>query len=126
MIYVGFFLGYDFTQIFKTMPEDRAKQVFDNEAIEKRKAKEQLEKYGKNRGRKRRPPPFPAEITAPDGTRWQFDLLPPMRRLKIRPRPCLRPECDKNTRCKHVSGLNSKKYPWMWICDAGPFFNHHS
>lgn len=123
-VFAGFFLGYDFAQLLSTLPASRGAMIYSDAGIESRKR----EKTVKN-GHEFRPPPFPAEVWAPSGqtaadykgnvlpvTAWQFDLLPPQRRLCIRPRFC---QCDpeKGTLCEHVSGQ-----PWMWICDAGPFF----
>jgi hypothetical protein len=92
--FVGFFLGYDFTQIFKTLPEDRARMLLTTEGIAARKHR----LVGK--------PPHPVEY---DG--WQFDLLG-NKRLRLRPKGC---ECPNATcECKHD--------PWMYVCDVGPFF----
>src|SRR6202167_6027875 len=37
--YVGFFLGYDFTQLLKTLPEDRARMLLTEKGINARKRK---------------------------------------------------------------------------------------
>lgn len=92
--YVGFFLGYDFTQIFKTLPESRAEIL--------------LTRSGRAKRRHRIPhlPPHPVECRG-----WHFDILA-HKRLRIRPKSCT---CEYAT-CKH------KHAPWMYICDTGGFF----
>lgn len=66
-IFVGFYLGYDFTQWFRTMPEDRARMLLSSEGIATRqRMHDHL-------------PPFPVTI---DG--WHMDCLG-TRRLKLRP-----------------------------------------
>src|SRR5690348_11255371 len=96
--FCGFFLSYDFNQLFKTLPEERAATLLTAEGRAKRKRR------GKN------PAPWPVECEG-----WEFDLLG-MKRLKIRPKTC---ECLRQRgkkMCKH------KPKPWMYICDTGPFF----
>jgi hypothetical protein len=92
--YVGFVLGYDFTQWFKTLPEGRAEIL--------------LTRQGRAKRRHRRPhlPPHPVECQG-----WQFDILA-HKRLRIRPKLC---NCEFATcKCEHA--------PWMYICDTGAFF----
>lgn len=97
--YVGFYLGYDFTQIFKTLPEDKAWALLTTEGRAVRKHRIP----GKA--------PHPVECQGVDGKTWQFDILG-MKRLRIRPKTC---QCPFPTcKCKHK--------PWMYICDAGGFF----
>ncbi len=92
--FVGFFLGYDFTQMFRTLPEDRAWMLLTTEGNALRKHRVE----GKA--------PHPVEC---DG--WQFDILG-MKRLRIRPKRC---DCPVPTcKCKHS--------PWMYVCDVGSFF----
>lgn len=93
--FVGFFLGYDFTQWLKGLPEDKAWFLL----TEPGKALRQR-KRGKN------PTPFPVRC---DG--WEFDILG-MKRLKIRPW------------CGHLPTEHCKcaKERWMYICDVGGFF----
>jgi hypothetical protein len=97
--YVGFFLGYDFTQIIKTMPEDRARMLLTDRGINARKRT----RSGKNNK------PFPVRY---DG--WEFDMLPG-RRLQIRPQVCHCLETGKRS-CAHIQP------DWMYVCDAGPFW----
>lgn len=89
--FIGFCLGYDFTQILKSMPEERVRMLITSEGIAKRKHRVP--------GRE----PHPVEY---DG--WQFDILG-TKRLKIRPKlcGCFYPTC----KCAKAS--------WMFICDTG-------
>jgi len=92
--FVGFFLGYDFTQMFRTLPEDKAWMLLTNEGRALRKHRIE----GKQ--------PHPVQY---DG--WHFDTLA-MKRLRIRPKVC---DCPVPTcGCTHK--------PWMYICDVGSFF----
>lgn len=92
--YVGFYLGYDFTQILKSLPEGRARMLLTAEGMAVRKHRIP----GKQ--------PHPVECEG-----WHFDMLG-SKRLRIRPKGC---DCE-NATCKH------KHDPWMYICDVGPFF----
>lgn len=100
--YVGFYLGYDFTQMFKTLPEDRARLLLTKEGREKRKFRPKSP-TAPVRGK----PPHPVEY---DG--WQFDMLA-MKRLRIRPKTC---------NCRNATCPCKGKAPWMYICDGGSFF----
>lgn len=88
--YAGFFLGYDFTQWFRTLPQDRAAMLLTagGRALRSRRAPG-TEHLG----------PFPVRC---DG--WEFDILG-MKRFKLRREP-----------------LVGEKVPWMYINDAGAFF----
>ena len=96
--FVGFFLGYDFTQIFRTLPEDKAWMLLTTEGRELRRHRIP----GKT--------PHPVEYQG-----WHFDILA-NKRLRIRPKNC---ECPTAT-CPKGSGCKSK--PWMYVCDVGSFF----
>lgn len=104
--YVGFFLGYDFTQIFKTLPEGRARMLLTKEGRKKREFRDV--RYGTLQSKKAfGMAPHPVEHEG-----WQFDILG-MKRLKIRPKTCT---CEVATcKCKG-------KAPWMYVCDVGSFF----
>lgn len=69
-VYVGFFLGYDFAQWVRTMPESRGRMLYDKKEIAKRRRV----RSGGNTV------PFPVYIDE-----WECDVLPG-RRFKIRPR----------------------------------------
>lgn len=92
--FVGFFLGYDFTQMFRTLPEDKAWMLLTTEGRALRKHRIP----GKS--------PHPVEY---DG--WQFDCLA-NKRLRIRPKGC---DCP-------VPTCGCKQAPWMYVCDVGSFF----
>lgn len=92
--FVGFFLGYDFTQMFRSLPEDKAWMLLTTEGRALRKHRIQ----GK--------PPHPVQH---DG--WQFDCLA-NKRLRIRPKDC---DCE-------VATCGCKFRPWMYVCDVGSFF----
>src|ERR1700753_785917 len=93
--YAGFFLGYDFTQMFRSLPESRSRLLLTREE----RALRRHVIPGK--------PPHPVQCG-----KWQFDILG-NKRLRIRPKTC---GCLEAT-CQ----CNGKK-PWMYICDTGPFF----
>lgn len=92
--YVGFYLGYDFTQIFRTMRENRARKLLTKEGIASR-----------------RNPKYPGMSLPVESDGWQFDLLS-NRRLRIRPKVC---------KCQ-ISMCKCPKPGWMYICDSGGFF----
>lgn len=96
--FVGFFLGYDFNQTFKTLPQERAAMLLTDVGRAKRKRR------GKN------PSPWPVDC---DG--WQFDMLG-MKRLKLRPRAC------EHRAERGVKACECKQNPWMYVCDVGGFF----
>lgn len=91
--FVGYFLGYDFSQWLKSLSLHEAKMLFTAEGIAARQRKG--EAAGKNTV------PWPVYVD----DRWEIDLLG-MKRFKLRPAKKYR---DKNT-------------PWLYICDVGPFF----
>lgn len=97
--FVGFFLGYDFTQWFASLPESRARMLLTAEGRKSRTRRDL-------RNPALRLPPHPVNYGP-----WQFDMLG-TKRLKIRRRDC---ECILSV-CEHVKG------PWMYICDVGAYF----
>ena len=68
-VYAGFYLGYDFTQWLKQLPEERAWYLFTKQGI----ARRERTKSGGNRQ------PFPVRWK-----HWEFDILG-MKRFKLRP-----------------------------------------
>jgi hypothetical protein len=64
-VYVGFFLGYDFTQWLKLLPEDRARILFHPELRARKRSGANLT-------------PFPVQYAG-----WEFDILG-MKRFKLR------------------------------------------
>jgi len=104
--YVGFFLGYDFSQIFKTLPEERARMLLTKQGRQAR-AHREMKNGALQAGGRPGMPPHPVEY---DG--WQFDMLG-MKRLRLRPKRC---DCDvPSCKCKD-------KPSWMYVCDVGSFF----
>lgn len=93
--FVGFFLGYDYAQILKTLPYDRARMLFSaaGQALRKHRLP------GKE--------PHPVECD-----RWQFDILG-SKRLRIRPKRCT---------CTFATCKCEGKASWMYLCDVGPFW----
>lgn len=92
--YVGFYLGYDFTQIFKTLPEDRARIL--------------LTRNGRTLRTHRIKGKAPHPVNVGE---WQIDILG-NKRLRLRPKECT---------CL-IASCTCAKRPWQYICDAGPFF----
>jgi len=98
--YVGFFLGYDFTQWLKTIPKQRAESLLTSKGIAQRARK--------NSGANKRP--FPVHIGDEDNPwSWEIDTLA-MKRFTLRPGTGLPPGLGKNTNRA------------MIICDTGAFF----
>jgi hypothetical protein len=85
-VYVGFYLGYDFSQWIRTLPENVARSLLSEEGIRKRK---RMTHDGINL------PPTPVLFGS-----WEFDILG-SKRFKLRK-------------------FGTKT--WMYINDAGPFF----
>jgi len=99
--YVGYFLGYDFTQWIRTLSQNRAESLWTPHGIARRKRG----KSGPN------PTPFPVYVGDDENPyQWEIDTLG-MRRFKIR---------------KGLGKWSSAESPndakWMHICDAGSFF----
>lgn len=67
-VFVGYYLGYDFTMWLKGLPEERARMLLTEEGIAKRKPK----------SKRRNPTPFPVEWEG-----WEFDALG-LKRFKLR------------------------------------------
>jgi hypothetical protein len=93
--FIGYFLGYDFSQWLKSISLHEARGLFTQDGINKRKRT----KSGGN------PKPFPVYIDGDDKTaRWEVDMLG-MKRFQLRP------------------GIKYRQDDsWLFICDVGPFF----
>lgn len=96
--FIGFYLGYDFSQWLKTLPFNRAYYLVTKEGIAKRK------KRSPNRF------PFPVEYRG-----WEFDILD-KKRFKFRKCYC---QCEDTWNC---AKRKCERGPWMNICDSGPFY----
>lgn len=92
-VWCGFFLGYDFTQWLKLLPQHKAERLFHPEMRPRNPV------LNKETGELEDNPLGPWPVTW-DG--WEFDILG-MKRFK------LRPEFPADSK-------------WMYICDAGSFF----
>jgi hypothetical protein len=88
-VYVGYFLGYDWSQILRDLSEQAARLLITDQGVKSRQ----------RRGGKGRPP-WPVRWQG-----WEIDGLG-LRRIKLRPEP----QSPRD------------KVPWMYICDAGAFF----
>jgi hypothetical protein len=106
--FVGFYLGYDFSQWLKTMPESRGNLLFHPFGIAKRMPRNPELRY-----------PFPVIVD----NRWEIDFLG-MKRFKLRPhvKKALWPETVVNHNDGTQSVKKSHPFKWMYINDAGPFF----
>lgn len=112
--FVGFYLGYDFSQWLKSLPAGRGDALFHPYGIQRRMPRNKDLKY-----------PFPVTID----NRWDIDFLG-LKRMKLRPHVPrkLYPECDKThttlNQIEECAAGRHKKHPhkWMYINDAGPFF----
>lgn len=91
-VYTGYYLGYDWSQWLRTLPEHAGLMLFTPEGRRKRTPRNaDRAKWG----------PFPVREGA-----WEFDLLTD-RRFKLRRREYM---------------PDGKRWPWMYICDVGAFF----
>jgi hypothetical protein len=98
--YVGFFLGYDFTQWLRSVPPSRAHSLLMADGIAKRARR--------NSGQNRRP--FPVHL-GDNQTQWAWEMdTLAMKRFSIRPGTGLPP------------GLGKNSNKAMVICDTGAFF----
>lgn len=112
--FVGFFLGYDFSQWLKSMPASRGDSLFHPVGIQKRMPKNAEMKY-----------PFPVVVD----NRWDFDFLG-MKRLKLRPhvKKSMWPQCQVNHKVPEqieecaAGKHNRHPYKWMYVNDSGAFF----
>lgn len=103
--YVGFYLGYDFNEWLKSLPETAAWRLL----TEKGKASRLVPGGDNKKGRRTH---YPVRL---DG--WEFDMLG-FKRLTIRPMIC---DCKDPNRDSYLE-CNHRQLPNMYICDAGPFF----
>ncbi|MGH7744514.1 MAG: hypothetical protein ACREQ5_06790 [Candidatus Dormibacteria bacterium] len=93
-VYIGFFLGYDFSQWLRTLPEKQAWQLLHKEGVEKRKRKES----GGN------PVPYPVRVWGERGN-WEIDILG-AKRFKLRP----------------AVPKGEDRQPWLYVNDTGGYW----
>lgn len=104
--FVGFFLGYDFTHWLRSLSDGRAWKLLHKDGIVSRTRK------GDDN-----PRPWPVRYGE-----WEFDILANKRFML---RPFVKYEDVPEVVVNHKDGTASTKKmprPWMYICDAGPFF----
>jgi len=112
--FVGFFLGYDFSQWLKSLPSSRGDSLFHPYGIGKRMPKNPDLKY-----------PFPVIVD----NRWDIDFLG-MKRFKLRPhvKKDMYPACQIEHKTPEMVELcatgahNRHPYEWMYVNDSGAFF----
>ena len=121
-VFVGFFLGYDFTCWLKTIPEHAAKALLTIEGMARRQPAEGSTRYDawpvrdghwSYRNGKR----------AQHDAKWEFDILPGNKRFRLR--PYVPYEQVPTHIVTHKDGTQEEKKvarPWLYICDTGPFF----
>lgn len=103
--FCGYYLGYDFNMWLRLLPRDRAYYLLTENG---RRQRQRVCKCPRNtRCGHKRLPPHSVEYGG-----WQFDILG-YKRFKLRPKIC---ECRTPT-CKCQGQAR-----WMYINDAGPFF----
>lgn len=109
-VFIGFFLGYDFGQWFRMLPEDRARLLYSPEL-----------RKGQRRSGKRMPDPVVWEG-------WEIDILN-NRRFKLHPHQhvksqyhttCVNRTCDYDFGPR--PGPDRKAQSPMYICDTGSFW----
>lgn len=111
--FVGFFLGYDFSQWLKSLPASRGDSLFHAYGISKRMPNNPEMRF-----------PWPVRYGG-----WEFDFLG-MKRFKLRPhiRKEFWPQCEVAHKTRELieecatGKHNRHPHEWMYICDAGPFF----
>lgn len=103
--FAGYYLGYDFNMWLRLLPRDRAYYLLSNPGRAKRQRVCRC-KRGANCGHNRLAP-HPVEYRG-----WQFDILG-FKRFRLRPKSC---------QCRTVTCSCTGQASWMYINDAGPFF----
>lgn len=102
-VFGGYYLGYDFAQWVRTMPESRGRALYDPKEIAKRRRN----RAGGNHT------PFPVYVDD-----WECDVLPG-RRFRLRPSPKIRPDpkwmyiCDVGSffQRSFLSAINPADWP---------------
>lgn len=112
--FVGFFLGYDFSQWLKSMPASRGNSLFHPTGIKLRQPRNENQRF-----------PFPVYVD----NRWTIDMLG-MKRFKLRPhvKKSMWPQCQLNHKKPEqieecaTGAHNRHPYKWMYVNDGGSFF----
>jgi DNA polymerase type B, organellar and viral len=94
--YVGFYLGYDFDRWLRTMPQNKVAKLLTDEGKKSRISKSDV---------------LHGLVLPVDLGEWQIKMIG-KKLFQFRKRTCY---CDTYF-CEHPKGK------WMFICDAGPFF----
>lgn len=103
--FAGYYLGYDFNMWLRLLPRDRAYYLLSPEGRAKR---QRVCRCRNNKNCKHtRLAPHPVEYHG-----WQFDILG-YKRFRFRPKSC---------KCPVASCACVGKEQWMYINDAGAFF----
>lgn len=105
--FVGYFLGYDFAQWLKSLPDHRGYMLLHKDGIAQRMPQSEFLHF-----------PFPVHFGD-----WEFDILA-AKRFKLR--PYVKRDQYIESVVTHKDGTQSvtKTHPhkWMFICDTGSFF----
>ena len=97
--YVGFYLGYDYNQWYRTLPERTAWELLTIPG-----------RAGRRPQYKGNPAAIPVRAEG-----WEFDMMG-FKRLAVRPQVCTCRNPVSRVECEHVQN------PWAYLCDAGAFF----
>jgi hypothetical protein len=113
-IFCGFYLAYDWGQWLRTLPEERARLLLSKDGISHRTdvARERIRRgqehaLAAGKIEKVSVPKHVIPVPVDYLGKWQFDYLPG-KRFKLRQIP--------------PKGSKSEDHPWMWICDAGGYY----
>lgn len=103
--FAGYYLGYDFNMWLRLLPRDRAAYLLTEDG--KRKRQRVCTCGNSGRCAHSRIAPHAVEYR-----NWQFDILG-FKRFRLRPKTC---------QCRQVTCKCPDQAGWMYINDAGPFF----
>jgi hypothetical protein len=97
--FVGFYLGYDYNQWYRTLPERTAWELLTPAGRALRRPQ-----YKGN------PAAIPVRCSG-----WEFDMMG-FKRLAVRPGVCDCRNVKTLVKCEH------QQNPWVYLCDTGAFF----
>jgi DNA polymerase type B, organellar and viral len=101
IVYVGFYLRYDFNKWLESLPEHKARSLLTKQGKAARRADDRKH-YARG------------QFNAVHLDGWDVDMPAGYKCLKFRPRVC---DCyEQSMKCVH------EQLPYMYVCDAGPFF----